>query len=65
VGGVRLPELVYEIVPGFILATIAAVATSLYSERPVRRIGRRHDHVSLAVAGRVDADALAAVPATR
>jgi len=63
IGGVRLPELIYEIVPGFILATCAAVTTSLLSERPLRRIGRRHDHVSLAVAGRVEADGLAPVAA--
>jgi SSS family solute:Na+ symporter/sodium/proline symporter len=56
-GGQQLSAFMYEIVPGFILASIAAIGVSLWDERPARRIGRRHDHVNLAVAGRVDADA--------
>jgi len=58
VGGEPLTSVIYEIVPGFILASVAAITVSLYNERPVRTIGRRHDHVNLAIAGRVDADDL-------
>jgi SSS family solute:Na+ symporter/sodium/proline symporter len=57
IGGAPLPTIMYEIVPGFILASVAAVGVSLYGDRPARRISRRHDHVNLAVAGRVEADA--------
>ncbi|MEE4108988.1 MAG: sodium/proline symporter PutP [Halieaceae bacterium] len=63
VGGERLPAVIYEIVPGFVLASAAAIGVSLYNERPVRGIGRRHDHVNLAIAGRVDADDLTPVGA--
>lgn len=55
-GGEKLPAIMYEIVPGFILASAAAIGVSLYGDRPVRSIGRRHDHVNLAIAGRVSAE---------
>jgi SSS family solute:Na+ symporter/sodium/proline symporter len=64
IGGEALPDVIYEIVPGFVLAMLAAVGTSLYSERPVRGIGRRHDHVTLTVAGRVNSDDLTPIGST-
>ena len=57
IDGRKLSEVLYEIVPGFILSGLVAVVVSLLGEHPVRRIGRRHDHVNLAIAGRRDADA--------
>jgi SSS family solute:Na+ symporter/sodium/proline symporter len=55
IDGVRLPALLYEIVPGFLLGGMATIGVSILGTHPRRRIGRRHDHMTLAVAGRMDA----------
>ncbi len=52
IAGKRLPEHLYEIVPGFLLATLAAVVVSLLTSRPERAIARRYDHMTLLMAGR-------------
>jgi SSS family solute:Na+ symporter/sodium/proline symporter len=51
-GGQRLPELIYEIVPGFLVSTAAAVGVSLLGARPLRAVSRRHDQLRLVMAGR-------------
>jgi Na+/proline symporter len=55
IAGTPLPEHLYEIVPGFLLGGIATIGVSLLGTRPRRRIARRHDHMTLAVAGRMAA----------
>jgi SSS family solute:Na+ symporter/sodium/proline symporter len=52
IGGEPLSTYLYEIVPGFAISMIAAVSVSLFSERPERDISRRHDHMTLTMAGR-------------
>jgi len=52
VNGESLSAFLYEIVPGFALSTIAALAVSVLGERPQRTIGRRHDYITLTMAGR-------------
>jgi len=52
IAGKRLPEYLYEIVPGFLLATLAAVVVSLLTSPPERTVVRRHDQMTLLMAGR-------------
>jgi SSS family solute:Na+ symporter/sodium/proline symporter len=52
VAGRSLSEHLYEIVPGFLLGGASAIGVSLLGRRPVRAIGRRHDHMMLTIAGR-------------
>jgi SSS family solute:Na+ symporter/sodium/proline symporter len=54
IAGESLSSHLYEIVPGFAFSLIAAVSVSLLNERPVRDIGRRHDHMTLTMAGRAE-----------
>lgn len=54
IDGQSLSATLYEIVPGFLLASAAAVGVSLLGDYPARQIGRRHDHMTLAMAGRAD-----------
>ncbi|MFT7288388.1 MAG: sodium/proline symporter [Halieaceae bacterium] len=54
IAGQPLSNYLYEIVPGFFLGSVAAVSFSLLGERPGRSIGRRHDHMTLIMAGRTD-----------
>jgi sodium/proline symporter len=54
IGGQTLSGLLYEIVPGFLLSTGAAVGVSLLGDRPARVIGRRHDQLTLTMAGRAE-----------
>lgn len=53
VAGRPLSEHLYEIVPGFVLAGIAATVVSILDSRPHRVISRRHDHMTLTIAGRI------------
>jgi SSS family solute:Na+ symporter/sodium/proline symporter len=46
VAGKPLPAHLYEIVPGFLLATIAAVGVTLMTSRPDAAITQRHDHMT-------------------
>jgi sodium/proline symporter len=46
IGGLPLTDYVYEIVPGFILSTIASVVVSLVTESPDEAIIKRHDAVA-------------------
>ncbi|MFT6310615.1 MAG: SSS family solute:Na+ symporter/sodium/proline symporter [Porticoccus sp.] len=46
VAGKPLAAYLYEIVPGFILALIAAVAVTLMTSRPEQAITQRHDHMT-------------------
>ncbi|MDP5054589.1 MAG: sodium/proline symporter PutP [Congregibacter sp.] len=52
IDGRSLSAFLYEIVPGFVLSSAAAVGVSLLGDRPQRAIGRRHDHMALTMAGR-------------
>lgn len=52
VNGLSLSSYLYEIVPGFALSTIAALAVSVLGARPQRAVGRRHDLITLTMAGR-------------
>lgn len=54
INGQPLSNYLYEIVPGFVLSSIVAVGVSLLGERPRREIGRRHDHMTLTMAGRTN-----------
>jgi SSS family solute:Na+ symporter/sodium/proline symporter len=48
--GEPLSAIVYEIIPGFIVATIAAVLVSKYDNAPSFEIISRHDRISALVA---------------
>lgn len=54
IDGQPLSVYLYEIVPGFALSSVATVAVSLLGDRPERVIGRRHDYLALAMAGRAE-----------
>jgi SSS family solute:Na+ symporter/sodium/proline symporter len=51
IAGKGLPEHLYEIVPGFLLATLAAVVVTLLTSRPTPAVVQRHDHMMLLMAG--------------
>ena len=46
------PDHLYEIVPGFLLASVAAVTVTLLTSHPDPAIARRFDHMLLLMAGR-------------
>lgn len=52
VGGRALPDILYEIVPGFAVSSVAAVVVSLLGTATPVRIARRHAYVDQAIAGR-------------
>jgi sodium/proline symporter len=52
IGGKSLPDHLYEIVPGFLLASAAAVTVTLLTSQPDPAIARRFDHMLLLMAGR-------------
>lgn len=52
INGLSLSNYLYEIVPGFAFSTFAAVTVSVLGERPLRAISRRHDRITLTMAGR-------------
>jgi sodium/proline symporter len=45
IGGKNLAGHIYEIVPGFLLSTIAAVSVTLLTSQPSDAIAKRHDHL--------------------
>ncbi|MEQ8733319.1 MAG: sodium/proline symporter PutP [Rhodospirillaceae bacterium] len=45
IGGQSLPQILYEIIPGVIMSTIAAVAVSLATTAPVKRVLERFDEM--------------------
>jgi sodium/proline symporter len=52
IDGQKLHEHIYEIVPGFLLAMLAAVAVCLLTSRPDRDVADRFDHMTQLMAGR-------------
>ncbi|MEE4282181.1 MAG: sodium/proline symporter PutP, partial [Pseudomonadales bacterium] len=52
IAGRSLPDHIYEIVPGFLSATLAAVIVSLLTSQPESAVTRRHDHMMLLMDGR-------------
>ncbi|EED30456.1 sodium/proline symporter [gamma proteobacterium NOR5-3] len=54
IDGQPLSAYLYEIIPGFLLSSLAAVGVSLLGDRPERIIGRRHDYLALTMAGRAE-----------
>jgi len=61
IDGRRLSEHLYEIVPGFLLATIAAVLVTLATSHPEHAVRRRYDRMTLLMAGRDTKPSLVAV----
>jgi SSS family solute:Na+ symporter/sodium/proline symporter len=51
IAGKSLPDHIYEIVPGFLSATLAAVIVSLLTSQPESAVTRRHDHMMLLMDG--------------
>jgi sodium/proline symporter len=51
IDGKRLHEHIYEIVPGFLLAMLAAIAVSLLTSRPEQAVAERFDHMEQLMAG--------------
>jgi len=45
IGGQTLSAMLYEIVPGFIAASLAAIIVTLRTAAPAREIGNRHDEM--------------------
>ena len=49
IGGQSLSDLLYEIVPGFIVASIAAIVVTLLTEHPSSAISDRHEEMTQAL----------------
>ena len=50
IGGESLSGLLYEIVPGFIVASLAAIGATLLTEQPSSAISNRHEQMTRALA---------------
>jgi SSS family solute:Na+ symporter/sodium/proline symporter len=51
IAGKSLPELLYEIVPGFLLASLAAVVVTLLTPEPPPVVTQRHDELKKLMSG--------------
>jgi SSS family solute:Na+ symporter len=51
IAGEPLSVVIYEIIPGFVVATAAAVIVSIFDTAPSTEINERHQHISSLMAG--------------
>ena len=51
IGGESLSAVIYEIIPGFIVATAVAVIVSIFDNAPSTKIKERHQHISSLMEG--------------